>query len=197
MSCFFFTIEIVSNASFISYLYNRLSSFTNFLPEQTHLKGEWEVAISEFSYLSWYQNVSEGLPSTSLDESSLGFEFETYRYLFLDMRGTHLSLKLQLFKGRLFDAFKKERKAKLEEHSDDEPQTYSTFLNNLLHSLSSTCEVYFNNTVVYNAFGLYAHKAQISNEFNTSALSNKRKLACHDIVLKNIRKHLIFICSLI
>ena len=90
----------------------------------------------------------EGPPSTSLDESSLEFEFETYRYLYLDMRDTHLSLKLPLFKGRLFEAFKKERKAKLEEYSDVEPQTYSTYLNNLLQSVYSNCEVYLSNTMV-------------------------------------------------
>ena len=45
----FFTIELVSNASFNCYPNNSLSSFTNFLQEQIHLKGEWEVAISEIS----------------------------------------------------------------------------------------------------------------------------------------------------
>ena len=95
------------------------------------------------------------------------------------MRDTHLSLKLQLFKGTLFDAFKKEKaehKAKSEEDSDEEPQTYLIYL---LHSLFSNCEVYFNNTMVYNANGLYPHKAQISNEFNSSAVRNKGILACH------------------
>ena len=33
--------------------------------------------------------------------------------------------------------------------------------------------------MVYNANGLYPHKAQISNEFNSSAVSNKVILACH------------------
>ena len=33
--------------------------------------------------------------------------------------------------------------------------------------------------MVYNASGLYPHKAQISNEFNSSAVSNKGILACH------------------
>ena len=33
--------------------------------------------------------------------------------------------------------------------------------------------------MVYNANGLYPHKAQISNEFNSSAVSNKGILACH------------------
>ena len=55
-----FTIELVSNASFNCYPKNSLSSFTNFLPEQLLLKGEWEVAISEMSYPLLYQNVTEG-----------------------------------------------------------------------------------------------------------------------------------------
>ena len=38
---------------------------------------------------------------------------------------------------------------------------------------------FFNNTMVYNANGLYPHKAQISNEFNSSAVSNKGILVCH------------------
>ena len=55
-----FTSELVSNASFNCYPNNSLSSFENFLPEQIHLKGEWEVAISEITYPSLYQNVTEG-----------------------------------------------------------------------------------------------------------------------------------------
>ena len=55
-----FTTKLVSNASFNCYPNNSLSSFTKFLPEQIHLKGEWEVAISEISYPSLYQNVTEG-----------------------------------------------------------------------------------------------------------------------------------------
>ena len=74
---------------------------------------------------------------------------------------------------------KAEHKAKSEEDSDDEPQTYLTYVNNLLHSLFSNCEVYFINTIVCNANGLYPHKTQISNEFNSSAVSNKGILACH------------------
>ena len=54
-----FTIESVSNASFNFYPNNSPNSFTNFLPEQIQLKGEWEVAISEILYPSLYQNVTE------------------------------------------------------------------------------------------------------------------------------------------
>ena len=55
-----FTIELVSNASAQLFPDNALSSFTNFLPEQLNLDGQWEVAISEISYPSMYQNVTEG-----------------------------------------------------------------------------------------------------------------------------------------
>ena len=55
-----FTIELVSNASFKCYPNSSLSSFIVFLLEQIHLKREWEVAISEISYHSFYQNDSDG-----------------------------------------------------------------------------------------------------------------------------------------
>ena len=98
------------------------------------------------------------------------------------MRDNHLSLKLQLFKGGLFDAFKKgktEFKAKSEEDSDEEAQNYLTYVYSLLSSLFTKYEIYFNSILVYNANVLYSHKAQISNEFNSSAVSNNGILACH------------------
>ena len=55
-----FTKELVLNASAQLIPDNTLSSFTNFLPEQQNLDGQWEVAISEISYPSMYQNVAEG-----------------------------------------------------------------------------------------------------------------------------------------
>ena len=54
-----FTIELVSNASGELFPHNTLSSFTNFLPEQLNLEGQWEVAISEVSYPSMYQNITD------------------------------------------------------------------------------------------------------------------------------------------
>ena len=54
------TIELVSNASSQLFPNNTLSSLTNFLPDQANLDGQWEVAISEISYPSMYQNVTEG-----------------------------------------------------------------------------------------------------------------------------------------
>ena len=55
-----FTIELVPNATEQLFPDNTLSSFTNFLPEQLNLDGQWEVAISGISYPSMYQNVMEG-----------------------------------------------------------------------------------------------------------------------------------------
>ena len=47
-----FTIELVSRASGELFPNNKLTSFTNFSPEQVNLEGQWEVAISEISYPS-------------------------------------------------------------------------------------------------------------------------------------------------
>ena len=55
-----FTIELVSNASGELFPDKTLISFTNFLPEQLNLERQWEVAISELSYPSMYQNITEG-----------------------------------------------------------------------------------------------------------------------------------------
>ena len=55
-----FTIELVSNAASGLFPDNPLSSFTNFLPDQVNLEEQWKVAISEISYLSRYQNVTDG-----------------------------------------------------------------------------------------------------------------------------------------
>ena len=55
-----FTLELVSSASAQPFPDNTLSSFTNFLPEQMNLEGQWEVAISKLSYPSMYQNVTDG-----------------------------------------------------------------------------------------------------------------------------------------
>ena len=54
-----FTNEF-SNASGEFFPDNKLSSLTNFLPEQVNLEGQWEVAIPNISYPSRYQNITEG-----------------------------------------------------------------------------------------------------------------------------------------
>ena len=126
-------------------------AFTNFSLEIFD-----KVPVLETIMSSYAQEV---FPSTSLDESSFEFEFEKDRNLYLYMRDSHLSFKLQLFNERLFDAFKREKvehKAKSADDADEEPESYLTYVSNLLNSLFSNCEIYFNNTMVCNANGLYS-----------------------------------------
>ena len=102
-------------------------------------------------------HVQEVYPSTSLDESSIEFEFETDRSIYLDMRDIHLQIKVGLQKGRLFDDFMKKDehgKADMGMSFTDDDLHYLTHVNNLLHSLFSNCEVYLNNQQVYNSNGL-------------------------------------------
>ena len=127
-------------------------------------------------------HVQEVYPSTSLDESSIEFEFETNRSIYFDMRDIHLQIKVGLQKGRLFDDFMKKDehgKADMGMSFTDDDLHYLTHVNNLLHSLFSNCKVYLNNQQVYNSNGLYGHKALISNEFNASTRNNEAILACH------------------
>ena len=77
------TIELISNASAQLFSDNTLSSSTNFLPEQLNLDGQWEVAISEKSYPSMYQNVTEGkfmFFDKKLSKSSQFYYLETGLY---------------------------------------------------------------------------------------------------------------------
>ena len=55
-----FIIELVSNASVDIFPDNTLASFTNFLPKQLVLEGEWEVALMEVGYSTWINNVTTG-----------------------------------------------------------------------------------------------------------------------------------------
>lgn len=114
-------------------------------------------------------NVQEVFPSTSLDESSLEFEYETDRNIFLDLRDTNLLLKVRMPESAI--TIKKETDG--EEVLDVYP------VNNFMHSLFSNCEVYLNNQQVYNSNGLYPHKAFISNEFSSTHVENLGMLQCH------------------
>ncbi len=45
-------------------------------------------------------------PTTSLDENSIEFEFQTHRNVYVELRQTYLSLKIKLVKGRGFGTYK-------------------------------------------------------------------------------------------
>ena len=53
-------------------------------------------------------------PTTSLDENSIEFEFQTDPNVYVDLRQTYLALKIKLFKRRGFDIYKTTEKK--EEH---------------------------------------------------------------------------------
>ena len=53
-----------------------------------------------------------------------------------------------------------------------------TVVNNILHSIFSTGELYINNHQIYNSNGLYAHKSHISNNFKSTLTGYKGVLQC-------------------
>ena len=124
-------------------------------------------------------------PTTSLDENSIEFEFQTDRNNYTDLRQTYLSLVLKLVKHRGFDSYKKEAK---EEHNeaedkkadaaDDNEVPLIIHVNNIMHSIVSNVEVYINNQQIYNSNGLYAHKSYISNNFKGAISEYKGVLHC-------------------
>ena len=88
-----------------------------------------KVPVLETINSSYTQEV---FSSSSIDESSIDFKFEMDRNIYLDTRDTHISLKLQLFKGRVFDVFKRAKadlKTKTEDESDKKPELHLTLIN--------------------------------------------------------------------
>ena len=122
-------------------------------------------------------------PTTSLDENCIGFEFQTDRNYYVDLRQMYLALKLKLVRGHGYETYntkevKKEHKeeAKAEEEEtteEDAPVLLVTHVNNILLSISSNVEVYINNQQIYNSNGVYAHKSYISNNFKGASFDNK------------------------
>ena len=118
--------------------------------------------------------------TTSLDENSIEFEFETDRNYYVDLRHSYLALKVELVKGRSYDTHTHKPKEAKKEHkneeqpaeadaNDEEDDTNSvpllTYVNNIMHSSFSNVDVYINNQQIYNSKGLYAHKSYNSNNF--------------------------------
>ena len=111
-------------------------------------------------------------PTTSLDENSVGFEFQTDLNYYVDLRQSYLALRVKLVIGRGYDIHKSKEAKK--EHKNEEQSTEAatngeeddnhsvplfTFVNNFMHSIFSNQEVYENNQQINNSNGLYAHRA--------------------------------------
>ena len=130
-------------------------------------------------------------PTTSLDENCIEFELQTEGNYYVDLRQSFLALKLKFVKGRSYDIFEsKEKKKKHKDDSvvfaekgtedDDEEEEGArvTYVNNILHSIFSSVEVYNNNQQIYNSNGLYAHKFYISNNYKAAISDYKGVLHC-------------------
>ena len=115
-------------------------------------------------------------PTTSSDENSIEFEFQTNRNVYIDLRQTYLALKIKLVKGRDIDTYKTTEKKK--EHKEDtvftetgdddvefiaegDGKPHITHVNNILHSIFSNAELWIKNHQIYNSNGLHAHKSHI------------------------------------
>ena len=134
-------------------------------------------------------------PTTSLDENSIEFEYQTDRNVYDDLRQTYLALKIKLVKGRGFDTYKTTEK-NLEHKEDtvftetgdddvelieeDEGMSQITHVNNILYPVFSNADLYINKHQIYNWNGLYAHKSHISNSLNCTLSEYKEVLHCEE-----------------
>ena len=132
-------------------------------------------------------------PTTSLDENSIEFEFQTDGNVYVDLRQTYLALKIKLVKGRGFGTYKTtEKKTEHKEDTvftesgddaaeyleEDEGVPHITHVNNILHSIFANAELYINNHQIYKLNGIYAHKCHIYNNFKSTLAKYKGILHC-------------------
>ena len=132
-------------------------------------------------------------PTTSREKSSIEFEFQTDRNVYVDLRQTKVALKIKLVEGSGFDTYKTtenenelKRDAVFTETGDDdvefieedEGKPHITHVNNILHSIFSIAELYNSNHQIYNSNRLYAHKSDISNNFKSTLSDYKGVSPC-------------------
>ena len=110
-----------------------------------------EVPVADDVLSSHEQQI---YPTTSLDENSIEFEFQTDRNYYVDLQQSYLALKVKLVKGRGYDTHKSkeaQKEHKNEEQpteaaaNDEEDDTNSvpllTYVNNNIHSIFCKVEV--------------------------------------------------------
>ena len=99
-------------------------------------------------------------------------------------------MKLKFVKWRGYDTY--DSKEKKNEHTgesavftetgrgDEEEEEVArvAYVNNIMQSIFSNVEVYFNNQQIYNSNGLFAHKSYISNNFKAAMSEYKGVLYC-------------------
>ena len=129
--------------------------------------------------------------TTSLDENSIEFEFQTDRNYYVDLPQSYLALKVKLVKACGYDTHKS-KEAKKEHKNEEQPTEAAandeeddsnsvpllTYVNNIMHSIFANVEMYINNQRICNSNGLYAHKSYISNNFKGAISEYKGVLHC-------------------
>ena len=142
--------------------------------------------------LSSHEQEGINYPTTSRDENSIEFEFQTDRNIYVDLRQTYLALKIKLVKGRRFDTYKTTEEKEQNKNTvfietgdddvkfieDEKRVPHITHANIIQHSIFSNAELYINNHQIYNSNGLYAHKSHISNNLRSTLTHYKGLLHC-------------------
>ena len=159
--------------------------YQTFVAESGNLGGKVPIVDT---VLSWHEQ--EIYSTTSPDEICIEFQIQTNRNYYVDLRQSFLALKLKFVKGRGYETYetkenKKEHKdecAVFTETGNDEEEQKEvariTYVNNIMHSIFSNVEVYFNNQQNYNSNGIYAHKSYTSNNFKAAISEYKGVLHC-------------------
>ena len=104
-------------------------------------------------------------PTTSLNENCTEFQIETDWNSYVDLGQFFLALKLKYVKGRGYDTYESKEKKKEQKNESvmftedtgtgyEEEVSRVTHVNNVMHSIFSIVEVYFNNQQIYNSIGL-------------------------------------------
>ena len=88
----------------------------------------------------FFSHEQQTYPTTSLDENSIEFEFQTDRNTYTDLRQTYLSLVLKMLEHCRFDSYKKvvkkehnEAEDKKANTNDDDEIPAITHVNNIMH----------------------------------------------------------------
>lgn len=110
----------------------------------------------------------EVFPVASLSGPNLEFSIETDRNVFLDMEHIFLDLEVTITNGN----------GNLVWPTNEAERDRVTFVNNILHSLFSNCEVSFNNELIYSSNGHYAHKSMIETELSHTKGTQDTLLYC-------------------
>ncbi len=112
-------------------------------------------------------------PKTSVNGPVLEFELSGERTSFIDMRNVHLQLALQVIKMTSGDSGSL-TESPIKRSTGDKV----VFVNNIMHSLFSNCEVSLNGVQVSTANNLYHHKAYIDTEMSHGTDSKATWLEC-------------------